>query len=358
MNTERIHRLKYEVFRIVVIGVLVLCAVFALMMLMELRMLTGMRETVTNSSSLAEYYEIVEEAEENLSRYLNAGQNEDRIRCIESGRKLAKSNRQIRDIFDDPQFDDNDFLTQNYLSRYNQIVLKKDRTEEEGLPEEYVTCRKISAYIMENRDQLNELQTEITLQIYQKQYRLWVRQFILIGAAILLCGSYLLIFSDRKVYRLVEPITELTQQMQHFKNGEELSFAGCGTLVTETKIMQDTFKEMAGVIRNQMEQLVEKMRLDERVRILQIQNIQMKNSLNEAHLNLIQSLLSPHFLFNCLNTVSVMAHFEKAPKTRETSQLIACYLRDFHPPDRAGCIAGRRTAAYRRLYQDTESQIP
>ena len=327
MRSEKVHSLQYEICRIVILGVAVLCVVFAVTMFLEQRVLINMRETVDNNKIFSEYYESVRTASAALTRYINTGQYEDRNACIRAEQILSQNNHKMERKFDDPQFRDNYYLTQNYLHYYNQITMTQE-TDEEKLMDSYTVCQKIWGYLLENENELNSVMTELTFEIYQEQYVMWKRQFILIAVFIVLGSSYLLLISKSRVHRLTAPLTELTEQMQNMKNGEELSFREQGIFVTETKILKSTFQEMNAVIRQQMQELVEKMKLDEEIHNLQLQNVEMKNSLNEAHLNLIQSLLSPHFLFNCLNTVSGLAYFEQAEKTREASQLIACYLRD------------------------------
>ena len=366
MREEKTHRLKYEVFRLVVIGVLILCIVFAVTMFIEFRMLIRMKSTIDSNTVFSEYYEAINEAETCLSRYVNARQEEQRLACIEAGKHVAQSSRQMRETFDDPQFVDHYYLTESWLFYYNRMILPDEENGSTEILEDYAMCEKLYRYLLDNENELNSIRTGITFRIYHEQFSLWRRQFAVMAAGILLCSAYLLIFSGVRVRRLVKPITDLTEQMQDFKNGAILfqdeteengtifcsdgtregrcvetgtqrmrlpEETGCqgttdGILVTETKILEHTFRDMSVVIRTQIAELLEKMQLDQQVRELQVQNMQMQVSLNEAHMKLIQSLLSPHFLFNCLNTVSGLAYFEHAPQTREASQLIACYLRD------------------------------
>lgn len=346
MREGKTHRLKYEVFRLVVIGVLILCIVFAVTMFIEFRMLTRMRSTIDSNTVFSESYEAINEAEKCLGRYVNARQEEQRLACIEAGKHVAQNSRQMRETFDDPQFVDHYYLTESWLFYYNRMILPDEENGSTEILEDYAMCEKLYRYLLDNENELNSIRTGITFRIYHEQFSLWMRQFAVMAMGILLCSAYLLIFSGARVRRLVKPITDLTEQMQDFKNGavfftediEENRDRAVllpdrrketdSILVTETQILENTFRDMSEVIRDQMAELLEKMQLDQQVRELQVQNMQMQVSLNEAHMKLIQSLLSPHFLFNCLNTVSGLAYFEHAPQTREASQLIACYLRD------------------------------
>ena len=53
----------------------------------------------------------------------------------------------------------------------------------------------------------------------------------------------------------------------------------------------------------------------------------MKMLLAHAEMSQFQSLINPHFLFNCLSMLSSTALVEKAPKTYEYSLSIAQFLR-------------------------------
>ena len=73
--------------------------------------------------------------------------------------------------------------------------------------------------------------------------------------------------------------------------------------------------------------LREKIDLAKRLHALEIQNMNIRLCLAEKEMNLMQSMINPHFLFNCLGTVSSMAVLENAPRTQALSAKIARYLR-------------------------------
>ena len=368
MREEKTHRLKYEVFRLVVIGVLILCIVFAVTMFIEFRMLIRMKSTIDSNTVFSEYYEAINEAETCLSRYVNARQEEQRLACIEAGKHVAQNSRQMRETFDDPQFVDHYYLTESWLFYYNRMILPDEENGSTEILEDYAMCEKLYRYLLDNENELNSIRTGITFRIYHEQFSLWMRQFAVMAMGILLCSAYLLIFSGARVRRLVKPITDLTEQMQDFKNGavfftediEENRDRAVllpdrrketdSILVTETQILENTFRDMSEVIRDQMAELLEKMQLDQQVRELQVQNMQMQVSLNEAHMKLIQSLLSPHFLFNCLNTVSGLAYAGSQP----ADSLLPA---GFDPADRPEYFTGRGDSSYQGIYENSGAAV-
>ena len=54
----------------------------------------------------------------------------------------------------------------------------------------------------------------------------------------------------------------------------------------------------------------------------------MQAYLAQSEVCITQSLINPHFLFNCLNTISSMEYLEGAFQSREATQLVATFLRD------------------------------
>ena len=69
-------------------------------------------------------------------------------------------------------------------------------------------------------------------------------------------------------------------------------------------------------IAKQMQELQEKFVLAERLHAMEIQNVNIRLSLAEKEMCLMQSIINPHFLFNCLATISSSAILENAPQTQ------------------------------------------
>ena len=95
----------------------------------------------------------------------------------------------------------------------------------------------------------------------------------------------------------------------------------------ELSQLSRTFVYMAQTISCQMHELQDKIDLTERLHTLKMQNISIKLMLAEKEMSLMQSMINPHFLFNCLGTISSMAILENAPNTQNISNKIARYLR-------------------------------
>lgn len=60
--------------------------------------------------------------------------------------------------------------------------------------------------------------------------------------------------------------------------------------------------------------------------MLEMKNMEMQVSFTQTEMCLMQSLINPHFLYNCLNMLSSLAYLENARRIRECSLMIAQYL--------------------------------
>lgn len=138
----------------------------------------------------------------------------------------------------------------------------------------------------------------------------------------MLCYTILILYHmSRQVLR---PIALLTGQIQRFQGGKEEkeeerpAFTSC---YEELVILYDTYSEMTNTIQRQILELEDKARLSEELR-------RKETALSSAELSLMQSLLTPHFLYNCLSTISSLATIEHASRTYRSSVMIAKFLRE------------------------------
>lgn len=138
----------------------------------------------------------------------------------------------------------------------------------------------------------------------------------------MLCYTILILYHmSRQVLR---PIALLTGQIQRFQGGKEEkeeerpAFTSC---YEELVILYDTYSEMTNTIQRQILELEDKARLSEELR-------RKETALSSAELSLMQSLLTPHFLYNCLSTISSLATIERASRTYRSSVMIAKFLRE------------------------------
>ena len=140
----------------------------------------------------------------------------------------------------------------------------------------------------------------------------------------------ILLFSiNRVIESIISPIMRLVYYAKRISAGDYTYHfeAPSDADVDEISLLTSTFVQMSETISTQMHELQEKISLDERLHTLQLQHVNVQLSLAKKETALMQSMINPHFLFNCLGTVSSMAIIENAPRTQDISAKIARYLR-------------------------------
>lgn len=326
----RLYPLKNVILRIVAISMAVVFILCMATMAMEYRVLVNMKNTIEKNDIFAHFYETGEELNTALSDYFHTNQAAKREVCLEQKEKLETVSQEMRDAFLDPQFQDNYYLTGSCLEIVEELLQTSQSLLSEEQMKYYEEYEKVYGYIKENKNILNSVRADLISKACNRQFEAWRKQFFAIVLLVAATGFYLFAFSRRMIQDILRPIMILTEQARSFQNGNhmEAKMPEARIGITETAILTETFLEMAKTIEKQMRQLKDKIDLDRKLHQLEIQNMQMQMSLTETKMQLIQSMISPHFLFNCLNTLSSLAYFEKASKTREASQKIARYLRD------------------------------
>ncbi len=154
--------------------------------------------------------------------------------------------------------------------------------------------------------------TQETYDSYRRSLRYQsIIFFVFIAVAVL----WLVRFVARQAREISLPIGHLVEQGRRIAahNYEISSLPRVGN--DELQTLNDTFKDMAAEIARSIEVLSQNNALER-------SNLEMEQSLKQAELELLQSQINPHFLFNTLNTISSLAQIEDA---QETVRLLASF---------------------------------
>lgn len=243
---------------------------------------------------------------------------------------LSDTTDDILEAFPQAQFLDTRELTDQYLDKVQSTVSQLSSGNRTGALEAFQEAQTLYQDLNLQYRTTAPFQREI---ISQRAAEIRSRLSAQIPAVILLiflAAGFFLLDGRQMVQRIVRPLTVLTYQTKHIPlEDTKVLTRQIPEDGTAQEILQltDSFCTMSDTIRDQMEKLKETIQLSEKVHALEMQNVQIKIELDQAQLRQLQSLVNPHFLFNCLGMLSSIAILEKAPQTYDYALNLAGFLR-------------------------------
>lgn len=134
-------------------------------------------------------------------------------------------------------------------------------------------------------------------------------------------------FAFRFSKRISVPIHQLVLSLQKVGKGDLDSTLIDYKSNDEISILFESFSNMTIQIKNLIQKIKEKAHLERKIKEQEIKNLEMSNLLNHSELKFLQSQINPHFLFNTINTISILADIEEAPRTQKVLECMSDILR-------------------------------
>lgn len=324
------HSIRAEMMKVTTVSILAMFFLFLLLIAVEYFALSDMRNMIGKSGTYTAYYNSCEQIHQSMLDYMSNQREESKEKCEKALEVFSNLSSQLKEAFDHPRFEDNYYLSAAYQEKVRQFL----QTEGENVFEEqmklYTQAEQIRGYLQYNSRTLHTIHSELISEGSQKIFVRWMIQLLCFLGAAVFCSIFIWYRGSRMVKKILFPILELTEQAKKIQEGNlEMEMVSEDLIENqETFVLTKTFAEMIKTIQKQMEELKENIALTKKLHALELQNMQFQFQLTQTKMQLMQSMINPHFLFNCLNTLSSLAYLEHAKKTRDASGMIAGYLRN------------------------------
>jgi sensor histidine kinase YesM len=192
-------------------------------------------------------------------------------------------------------------MVEHYLKILDEtIVDKRNKKIEEytsGYQEAVEEYNYIGSYIQEimSKDLSDSAQKYIDIQKEVEQST--IINYFLFGITVLLITVMIVLFS----IEITKPIKKLVSYAREVSDGNFDVEVAEDKTSSEIRILYQAFQMMTKSIKEYVDELKEKQRLERVLIEEKVDNLKMKNALHEAELLALQSQVNPHFIFNSIN---------------------------------------------------------
>jgi Putative regulator of cell autolysis len=295
------------------------------------------KDTARNYNSLyvsidklnATSYEI-NKAQEALEVYIN--ETDKKVYMTECSTHIENSRKYSEVVLETLDQKDDGF---KYIGLYNMICTYDELVDrcfylfngnDKGYFDEIYEARKVSKFIHNRVTELISVQLDKGakkyLELEKRNNNMETLSLFLMFVVLLLVSVFIINISNN----ISKPVKLLSKGVHDVSEGNlDIDDINIHTK-DEFFELSHSFNKMKKNMRYNINQLRDKVLIENKLLEEEMENLKMKNLLNEAELKVLQSQLNPHFLFNTLNTIARTAMLENAESTMDliesTSELL------------------------------------
>lgn len=287
-----------------------------------------------NSSLALENYEIfslfwndLEDLNRLLYSYMQTSGTQTEYNIREKIYNLVSYTSHLDLEISDSKIEDLNTLTSG-LELHVTTFLKMDTQKEAERMEEYtLICRyqtELESLKRNFYDVIEDYSGRKQIQMQKIQTLLWAA--LLFGSGVVF--AYFVRYTHKITRDILNPVTDLTRQFQKIISGDnEIQLNYIEQEKDELDILENVFYRMVETNNRNMQELRDKAELEHSLAQTRINNANLRARLDRTKLRLLQSRVSPHFMFNTFNILAGMAIAENAECTRQFAVKTAKYFR-------------------------------
>lgn len=326
MKSQSIHRQLSKIITYFLFSTLIL---LLFILFLSNTIFSNLNTLLRSQNLYANYSVLAEDLQDQVTNFLYYPEEISADSLLDQAHALSEVSAEITAAFWDAQFLDHQYLNEAYVSAVCDFLTTPFDSRQELL-NAYQNVQHLYEKTIAQYSTTLSIEQQLSYQQMENASARWHEfQFLIIFAFLFVL---FITVSDARnlIAQIVSPIETLTNHARYIADGdykktEELSTQTFSSLELQT--LSDAFLHMSQTIQKQLNELQEKMVLSQKLHRLEVENMTTQVMLSKTEISLMQSLINPHFLFNCLSMLSGLAVIEKAPKVRDYALQIAQFLR-------------------------------